>query len=59
MTEDDLQYKDLLTPYAYEKVLKQIGRCDATRLPDDIETPVSSSEGLLSVTTLTCKCFVW
>ena len=56
ITEADLQYRDLLTTYAYEKVLQQIGRRDETKLPDDIETPVSSSEGPLSVTTVTCNC---
>ena len=52
----DLQYKDLLTSYAYEKVLLQVARRDATKLPDDIETLVTSSEGPLHVTTVACTC---
>ena len=56
VTEDDLQYKELLTPYAYEKVLKQIGRHESTKLPDDVETPVSSREGPLSVTSVAYNC---
>ena len=56
VTEDDLQYKELLTPYAYEKLLKQIGRRESIKLPDDVETPVSSREGPLSVTSVACNC---
>ena len=56
VTEDDLQYRELLTPYAFEKVLKQIGRRESIKLPDDVETPVSSREGPLSVTSEACNC---
>ena len=56
VTERDLQYRDVLTSYAYEKVVKQIGLHEAIKLPDDVETPVPSSEGLLSVSTVSCNC---
>ena len=48
--------RDVLTSYAYEKVVKQIGLREAIKLPDDVETPVPSSEGLLSVSTVSCNC---
>lgn len=57
-----IKYMNLLTPYAYKYVSRQLELREKVKLPEESTDncfTINSTEGVLSVTSSTCQCMGW